>query len=362
MLMLRAAATFVGLLSLPLSSVAVAAHLQPEQWPKTVLRARDHARTLADWEHGGWSLGAVAERLVRSPNPQSETRRFCASLERLEDENLAVFDSMIRGESLRLDSPCQSRLRSRLERHWEREAEELERREGPIGAPIALRSIQVPVAAPDGPVLFRGGLGSRQVALTFDDGPDGERTGRLLLALEEWGARATFFATGQGAQRFPGWIQKTLRAGHTVGSHTLTHALLTKLNAEEARREIRGGLLSVLEAAPPGFPAAAFFRFPYGSRTGRLQELVRTEGMATFFWNMDSLDWKIRTAPELLARVKQELEWRDGGILIFHETLEQSVLALPYVLKWLSQNGWETAVFVNSGGGRSAEPPRLSRH
>src|SRR5439155_23606366 len=77
-----------------------------------------------------------------------------------------------------------------------------------------------------GRAFFRGAPGSRDLALTFDDGPNDRHTARLLEVLAKHGARATFFLVGRHAERRPDLVRAIDAAGHAIGNHTFSHANL----------------------------------------------------------------------------------------------------------------------------------------
>src|ERR1019366_705529 len=72
--------------------------------------------------------------------------------------------------------------------------------------------------------------GSRQLALTYDDGPNDPHTLRLLEVLAKHGVQATFFLIGRYVQQRPDIAREIVPAGHIVGNHTFTHPLLTFKN------------------------------------------------------------------------------------------------------------------------------------
>src|SRR5579864_1581341 len=80
--------------------------------------------------------------------------------------------------------------------------------------------------------------GTRQIALTYDDGPNDPHTLRLLEVLAKHGVKATFFAVGKYVQQRPDIIREVVIAGHVVGNHTFTHPLLTFQSASGIRREL----------------------------------------------------------------------------------------------------------------------------
>src|SRR5579864_7726597 len=80
---------------------------------------------------------------------------------------------------------------------------------------------------------------SKQIALTYDDGPNDPHTLRLLDVLAKHGARATFFLIGRYVQQRPDIVHEAIRAGHIVGNHTFTHPLLIFKSEAIIREELQ---------------------------------------------------------------------------------------------------------------------------
>ena len=76
------------------------------------------------------------------------------------------------------------------------------------------------------------------IALTFDDGPNGECTGKLLDALKEHDARATFFLVGTNIERNKELVQRMIDEGHEVGSHSWSHQDMITLSESEITAEL----------------------------------------------------------------------------------------------------------------------------
>src|SRR6185312_17561707 len=78
----------------------------------------------------------------------------------------------------------------------------------------------------------------KQVALTFDDGPDPKVTMQILETLEKYNAKATFFMLGSRVEYYPEIAKHIADAGHELGNHTWNHPDLTKASVEKIRDEI----------------------------------------------------------------------------------------------------------------------------
>ena len=80
--------------------------------------------------------------------------------------------------------------------------------------------------------------GTKQLALTYDDGPNDPHTMRLLEVLAKHDVRATFFLIGRHVRQRPEIAREVVKAGHVVGNHTFTHPLLTIKTVAEVRQEL----------------------------------------------------------------------------------------------------------------------------
>src|SRR4030088_90194 len=102
------------------------------------------------------------------------------------------------------------------------------------------------------------------VVLTFDDGPEPGGTDKVLAALSEYAATATFFVLVNRALRYPKLLAEVVSAGHEIGLHGMDHRRLTRLSGPEVRRGLAEGV-----ARLGGFVGGAvrWFRPPYGAQT-----------------------------------------------------------------------------------------------
>src|SRR5260370_28425469 len=103
-------------------------------------------------------------------------------------------------------------------------------------------------------------LRAKEVVLTFDDGPWPNNTPAVLAALAAHCIKATFFPIGKHATWHPEILKQVAAAGHSIGTHTWSHADLSKKSKEEATREIEMGASAVHMAV--GGPAPPALRLP----------------------------------------------------------------------------------------------------
>jgi peptidoglycan-N-acetylglucosamine deacetylase len=183
-----------------------------------------------------------------------------------------------------------------------------------------------------------------EVVLTFDDGPLRAYTKPVLEALDAECTKATFFSVGRMALADPEMVREYARRGHTVGTHTYSHANLSALTPLKARAEIELGFSAVQQAM--GKPVAPFFRFPYLRDTKSLPDYLRGRQIAAFSIDADSKDYLTRDPGTVHRRVMAELARARKGIILFHDIQPSTARALPGLLAELKAKGYRVVHIV----------------
>jgi peptidoglycan/xylan/chitin deacetylase (PgdA/CDA1 family) len=178
-----------------------------------------------------------------------------------------------------------------------------------------------------------------EVVLTFDDGPWPRHTPAVLAALAEQCTKAIFFPIGKHAMWEPGILKQVVAAGHAVGSHTWSHADLSKKSFEEAKDEIEKGISAVHWAA--GAPTAPYFRFPALRHPPELVTYLGQRGIAIFSTDFDSFDFKIRKPEQVRQSVMTKLKKYGKGIVLMHDFQQATAAAASDLLKDLKAGGYK---------------------
>ena len=187
-------------------------------------------------------------------------------------------------------------------------------------------------------MLSSNGPNRKQVALTFDDGPDRTVTADILNILQQYNVKGNFFFLGSQAAAFPHIVQEAYLDGHLIGIHSFEHINLTTLNDEQMRIQIDESahvIKSIIDKSP------AIFRPPYGEMNDKLVTILLEEGWQMVLWSIDSLDWSLHTADEITENVKSYV--RNGDIILLHSQTgrEKTAEALPKILDYLLETGYE---------------------
>jgi len=182
-------------------------------------------------------------------------------------------------------------------------------------------------------------LNPKEVVLTFDDGPLPGRTTAVLAALDAECTKATFFSVGKVAAGYPEILHKVALSGHTIGSHTVTHKDLSKMQFDQAKDEIEKSISIVHRAV--GGPTAPFFRFPYLRASPETLKYLASRNIAVFSTDIDSFDFKRWTPKKLVAHIMKLLDKRGKGIILMHDIQPHTAKALPDLLRQLKKNGYK---------------------
>ena len=178
------------------------------------------------------------------------------------------------------------------------------------------------------------GKAEKQIALTFDDGPNPKYTPQLLMLLRKHDVKATFFVLGNKAEKYPQLIQQIYDEGHQIGIHNYTHRANWIMTPREVRREQTERSAAIIERITGSRPTC--YRPPWGIlNLGDL--FVVRRSYRIILWTVMVRDWKQSTTSErlkrqLLSRIKP------GAIVLLHdcgETLGADEEAPQHMLEGL---------------------------
>src|SRR5262245_19228784 len=185
-------------------------------------------------------------------------------------------------------------------------------------------------------------LKEKEVVLTFDDGPWLGNTPSVLKTLAEECTTGIFFTIGKHATYYPEILKQVYAAGHTVGTHTWSHAALVnkKLSEDQRKEEIEKGF-SAVKWALGGVAPAPFFRFPALQHPPEMVTYLGERNIAIFSCDLDSFDFKARNAQQIIDTVMRKLEKNGKGIVLMHDFHKHTAEALPELLKRLKAGGYK---------------------
>jgi peptidoglycan/xylan/chitin deacetylase (PgdA/CDA1 family) len=188
----------------------------------------------------------------------------------------------------------------------------------------------------------------KQVALTFDDGPNPRFTPEILRLLKKYDARATFFVLGQNAVRYPRLIRALVEAGQEVENHSFTHPRFPVEDQETWQRELER---TEVELDLLGCPDHHLFRPPFSDYNKGLLHFMANIRQRLVLWSVDSADWREPDPLSIAVNVLSQVI--PGAIVILHDSDETgeadrqpTVEALDLILPALKTRGY-TCVTVS---------------
>jgi len=184
--------------------------------------------------------------------------------------------------------------------------------------------------------------GPKTAYLTFDDGIVRDNTNKILDILKEKDVKATFFILGNTISKNQDVLKRIAEEGHSIGNHSYSHkreviykssdALMNEINkTADLIKEAVGKVLNI-------------FRPPYGSNA--IKEKSYQEALKDYkivLWNVDSNDSRVKDikAEQIYNNVVDQVKNKRTAIILFHETKSESIKALPRVIDYLIQSGFE---------------------
>ena len=175
----------------------------------------------------------------------------------------------------------------------------------------------------------------KYIALTFDDGPRADTTGRLLEGLAERNAACTFFMIGEQVRGNEYLVCRMVADGHQIGSHTYSHTRLTTLSVENMVEEIHKAETVLREVAGN---KSFWLRPPYGQIDHIRAKEVQTP---MIYWSVDPQDWKLLDTEKVVDAVVSTVQ--PGDIILLHDFYSTSVDAALQIVDQLQAQGF---VFV----------------
>lgn len=176
------------------------------------------------------------------------------------------------------------------------------------GALAAGAALWTYASASPGSTLFGAtlvaGADEREVALTYDDGPNGELTLRLLETLAERRVTAAFFVIGDYVRQQPEVVRRVAEAGHVVGNHTMSHPVLRMQSAARIREELAGCNAAIEDATGA---RVRYFRPPHGARRPAVLRIARELGLTPVLWNAAGYDWEPIAPEEIRANLTSDI-------------------------------------------------------
>lgn len=176
-----------------------------------------------------------------------------------------------------------------------------------------------------------------QMALTFDDGPDPDRTPTMLKFLKENSIKGAFFIIGEKAKAHPELVKQIVDEGHTVANHTFSHPLtwgfMNQAGLEHQIDQTRDIIQKITGKEP------LFFRPPFGVVNPTVVKVIEKLRLHLIGWDIRSRDGGPIKSDAIYKFVKPRIG--KGSIALFHDTNTETPAALERILADCKQQGVE---------------------
>jgi peptidoglycan-N-acetylglucosamine deacetylase len=184
--------------------------------------------------------------------------------------------------------------------------------------------------------LCKGSGVDKEIALTFDDGPDAQVTPLILDILKKYNVKATFFIIGSRGENNPGIIQRINKEGHLLGGHSYSHGIFFDLYPEATIKKEMHKTETLLYSLTG--KKTKIFRPPYGVTNPPLARSVKAMGYISIGWSVKSNDTVLKDPIAIVERLKQKIS--AGDIVLFHDNKTWNVESIEMFLKFLQDSNY----------------------
>jgi len=174
------------------------------------------------------------------------------------------------------------------------------------------------------------------IAFTFDDGPHPVMTEKLLAVLHENHVPSTFFVVGKMVERYPDIVRKMVKDGHEVGNHTFHHLKLAELPDAQVLEELNTTRDLIRQVTGKD---TVLFRPPGGGYKRHTARLTAENGYRMVLWSILTDDVEGVSAASMRRRILAHAD--DGGIILMHSGVKETLDVLPGVITSLRKRGFQ---------------------
>ena len=174
----------------------------------------------------------------------------------------------------------------------------------------------------------------KYVALTFDDGPSGKYTRKLLDGLYDRGVQATFLLCGYRMKDYPDLTRRIWEEGHEIGYHGFTHKNMQQMSRRDIAKELEDSQALLPEGCQP-----VFLRPPGGCCSDAVRQVTQVRNLAILGWSVDPRDWATHDTASIERFVLKNV--KDGDIVLLHDMSDSSVKAALDIVDVLLEKDYE---------------------
>jgi peptidoglycan-N-acetylglucosamine deacetylase len=164
--------------------------------------------------------------------------------------------------------------------------------------------------------VFSKGIKDKQIAFTFDDGPDPRYTPELLALLKQHNMKGTFFVLGSKAEKYPDLIRRIHEEGHQIGIHNYAHKPNWFMTPGKVKKEQVERTANIVEQIIGERPI--YYRPPWGIlNIGDV--ITLRKDYRIILWSVMPRDWNEKVGAEKLKR-RLIKNIKPGSIILLHDS------------------------------------------
>lgn len=186
-------------------------------------------------------------------------------------------------------------------------------------------------------------------SLTFDDGPRGDRTRKIVDNLYSRGIEATFFMLTAEVKKYLDVAKYVVDSNMEIALHSYTHKSLAKPSKARLEYEITQAKIDMEKLLNVEL---INFRLPYGAgmHNPETRKVIAKNNLVHIFWNVDTLDWKDKNPQSVFKRTKLQMSRspKDSGVILFHDIQKPTVVTSELVMDYLLENNYNICTIADA--------------
>ncbi|HZW67200.1 MAG TPA: polysaccharide deacetylase family protein [Pseudogracilibacillus sp.] len=182
--------------------------------------------------------------------------------------------------------------------------------------------------------LIRGNPEEKQLAFTFNISWGEDKVYDILKTLKKHDVRATFFVSGEWAERHPQIIDDIIEQEHELGMMGYRYKNYLDQEIEQVRKDI---LYAQNLFEKLGYKKIRYIRPPSGLFNEEVITLAQSLGLDVVHWSITSKDWENPGVENIVAEVKKA---SNGDIVLLHasDVAKQTAPALDLIIEHFNKS------------------------
>jgi|SRR5690625_1221819 len=160
--------------------------------------------------------------------------------------------------------------------------------------------------------LIKGNKHEKTIALTFNISWGEEKVFSILDVLKKHKVRASFFVSGEWAERHPQIVEAITENEHELGMLGYRYKNYLELDVNQVRKDI---LYARQVFKKLGYEDIRYIRPPSGLFNKEIITLAESLGLEVIHWSINSEDWKSPGVAEIKKKMSKS---SNGDIILLH--------------------------------------------